>query len=282
MRAAASRRCGPPLALAALQRALDCGDTAVSVADIAWGRFAPAFTSARPRPILDGVQESRRRRSARPRRGLAVGAGISERELLDLVRTQVAAVLGHATPETIEPGKPFKELGFDSLTSVELRNLVATATGLRLPATMVFDHPTPTALAAFLRGELTGVQAEETAPSRPPSPTSRSPSSRWAAGSPAGSPTPEEFWDLLAGESTPSARSPPTGAGTSRPCTTPTPTAPAPATPAKARSSTTPPASTPASSASPRARPSRWTRSSGSCWRSRGRPSSGPGSTRRR
>ena len=79
--------------------------------------------------------------------------------LLDLVRSHIATVLGNTTPEAIDPDKAFQELGFDSLTAVEMRNRLKAATGLALSPTLIFDYPTPSRLASYFRDRTRGCAA---------------------------------------------------------------------------------------------------------------------------
>ncbi|MFD7439729.1 phosphopantetheine-binding protein, partial [Streptomyces sp. NPDC059861] len=116
-------------------------------------------------PLLRGLAPAARRRSAASAGGQNSGSSLAQRlgalsdeerakALIDLVRAQVAAVLGHSDPTTIGADRAFQDLGFDSLTAVELRNQLNNTTGLRLPSTLVFDHPNPTALAMYLREQI--------------------------------------------------------------------------------------------------------------------------------
>ncbi|MDR6315982.1 NADPH:quinone reductase-like Zn-dependent oxidoreductase/acyl carrier protein [Actinoplanes couchii] len=104
------------------------------------------------RMVAQGGEQSLEQRLA----GMPVAA---QRETLtSLVLTHTAAVLGHGGTDGVDAAKPFKDLGFDSLTAVELRNRLNAATGRKLPATLVFDHPTPNHIATYLQKNLTGDQ----------------------------------------------------------------------------------------------------------------------------
>jgi acyl transferase domain-containing protein/acyl carrier protein len=165
----------PRLAISALQQALDADDTCVTVANVAWDRFAPLFTATRHRPLLDELPHVRRSQDRTPvvedtdrRRQFAqLSAAARRTKLLDLVCSVTAVVTGRPAEGTIEPDRAFRDLGFDSMMSVDLRNRLNTVTGLRLSATLAFDHPTPTAVAEHLLAELSdesGPVAVVTAP----------------------------------------------------------------------------------------------------------------------
>ncbi len=155
----------PQVATTALWQAVAAGETATIVADVDWQRFLPTFTAARASHLFEDMPEAgcasgrtavdcdenpwRRRLAStfEPERG---------RVLLELVRAEAAQILGHAGPADVDAERQFLDLGFDSLAAVELRTRLARATGVTLPATVVFEHPTAGALARYLGTELAG------------------------------------------------------------------------------------------------------------------------------
>ncbi|MFK0266822.1 type I polyketide synthase, partial [Streptomyces angustmyceticus] len=186
----------------------------VVVADVEWERFAPAFTSARPSPLLEDLPEVRAAlasgaatATAGAGSGVVRGrlAGLSaverERALLELVRTHAAAVLGYATSGDLDIGGTFRDVGFDSLTAVELRNGLNAETGLRLPATLVFDYPTPADLARYLDDELFGAGTDVMSGLPVPASTSDDPVVivGMSCRLPGGVASPEDLWRLVAG-----------------------------------------------------------------------------------
>ncbi|MFG3142088.1 SDR family NAD(P)-dependent oxidoreductase, partial [Streptomyces sp. NPDC048211] len=200
-------------ALALLDAALTGGDPApVLVRTDAAALRARAEQGALPSVLRGLVRTPRPRASAEPADAAGTGswtlrvAGLPEEErrhtVAELVRTTVATVLGHTTPETLDDSRAFRDLGFDSLASVDLRNRLATATGLRISTTAVFDHPTPRSLAAHVLTLLPG----GTAPSSGAVVTSTRPTDQddpvvivgMACRYPGGVASPDDLWDLVA------------------------------------------------------------------------------------
>ncbi|MBL0781350.1 SDR family NAD(P)-dependent oxidoreductase, partial [Streptomyces albidoflavus] len=207
----------PAWAVRSLEREIADGRAATVVADVDWRLFHPSFTALRPSPLLDTVPAVGELRATAPDPGTGRSrageewarrlAGLGEAEAgalaLELVRTRAAEVLGHAGPGAVRPERPFRELGFDSLTAVELRDRLATATGLRLPTTAVFDHPSPQALAhhlTALAAETAGTHRTDPGtggPAAPPDPAEPVAIVAMACRYPGGTRSPEDLWRLV-------------------------------------------------------------------------------------
>nr|WP_062342995.1 type I polyketide synthase [Herbidospora sakaeratensis] len=159
---------------------LDSGD-ALALFDAALAGGVPAVVAARferlPRLVAARPPAAKREEGVPPLVRTLTGAPIADRPGLALkrVRDVVADVLRLPSGRTVPSERGLLDLGFDSLTAVELRNRLAVETGLRLPATLLFDHPTPTALAAHLHGELALRLPGGTPPAPAPAPTTPAP-----------------------------------------------------------------------------------------------------------
>ncbi|MDL2082184.1 SDR family NAD(P)-dependent oxidoreductase, partial [Streptomyces sp. GXMU-J15] len=188
---------------------------AMVVADLDWADFAPAFTASRPSPLLASLPEARAAAEGKAdgsghpgpedRAGLLgrltrLTPAEQDRVLLETVQSCAAAVLGYPGPEQVTAERAFRDLGIDSLTAVELRNSLVTLTGATgLAATVVFDYPTPVALARHLREALLGTLAETAAPTTVAVPVSDDPVVivGMACRFPGGVSAPESMWRLL-------------------------------------------------------------------------------------
>ncbi|MEU5170817.1 type I polyketide synthase, partial [Streptomyces mutomycini] len=198
----------PATAIIGLEQALGQGDSVITVADVDWQLFRPTFTAMRESPLLSELAEldtsvsADNRPSSLPARFAALPDTERAAALLDLVRQQVAFVLGHRNTSRIPADRPFQQLGFDSLTAVELRNLLQKETGLGLPTTLVFDCPNPAALADHLRVRLFGAGEEPERSGAATSVTSDDPIVivGMSCRLPGGVSSPEDLWSLLVAE----------------------------------------------------------------------------------
>jgi len=180
-------------ALELLDAALERVEPSLVAASLDLGALRAQARAGLLPALLSELVPAAPRRAARPggSRGsltvalAAAAPGDRDELVLELVRAQAAAALGHVSVDEVGPERPFKELGFDSLGAVMLRNRLAQVTGLRLPSTLVFDQPTPRAMATFLRLRAEDAEQEEQTEASAPSTNGRAAQPSSAPRSPA-------------------------------------------------------------------------------------------------
>ncbi|MEV6926611.1 SDR family NAD(P)-dependent oxidoreductase [Dactylosporangium sp. NPDC051485] len=187
-------------ATALLDAALAGDEPVYAAADLDPAALAAAAAASLPAPLRRLAPAPKRRAAARAgNAGIGAGRAVAQRAVDEFVRGHVAGVLGYPDPGAIAADRPLQELGLDSLTAVELRNRLGDASGIRLPTTVVFDHPSVAALAAFLRRRMTGERPAQATVVEAPRPSAEpiaivGMSCRY----PGGVRTPEDLWRLVA------------------------------------------------------------------------------------
>jgi candicidin polyketide synthase FscB len=197
-------------ALEELAQVLADDETAAVVADVDWAHYAPVYRAAREWRIFDEIPEARAPARAAGQRGWQPDTGLMgrlaqlsaagrERAVTDLVRAHAAAVLGHQSASEVAPDRAFREMGFDSLTAVQLRDRLNEAAGFRLSSTVVFDFPSPVALARHVLGQLPGAVDARSAPPAPATAPPGDPVVIVGMGCrfPGGVSSPDDLWELV-------------------------------------------------------------------------------------
>ncbi|WFB11956.1 acyltransferase domain-containing protein [Streptomyces sp. LX-29] len=191
-------------------------NTITTIANINWNQLTPTLTTTHPNPLITDIPETHQHNphtnpptphTNQPTTPTTLHQQLTtlpptkrHPTLLNLIQTHAATTLGHPNSQAVRGDRAFSQLGFDSLTAMQLRNRLAAATGLQLPTSLVFDYPTPTALADYLCAELLDTHSS---PASPLAVTFSSPDEPiavvgMACRYPGGVSSPEALWDLVA------------------------------------------------------------------------------------